>query len=332
MPVRGASGATIVAEFNGLRDPWLIAAWPGMGNVAVGAAAYLIAKLGAGLVHEIPPDGVFDLQSIDVREGIARAGRVPRSMFFEWRNPQGPRDLLIFIGEAQPPVQGHTFCHRLLDYAQQRGVKRLFTFAALATQLHPSNQPRVFGVTTHPALLDDLRRVEATLLKDGQISGLNGVLLAAGAERSMPGICLLGELPYFAVGVPNPRASQAVLEALAMLSGVPLDFADLKRQGDQVEQGLLQMLERMQEAAQAQGAELNVESADEGDDDEEAAVSGNGSTASALDDAARQRIEALFQAADHDRSKAFPLKQELDRLGVFKDYENRFLDLFKKAD
>ncbi len=303
-----------------------------MGNVAVGAAAYLIAKLGAGLIHEIPPEGVFDVQHIEVREGIARAGRVPRSMFFEWRNPKGPHDLLVFIGEAQPPLQGRAFCHRLLDYAQQRGVKRLFTFAALATQLHPSNQPRVFGVTTHAALLDELRRVEAMLLKEGQISGLNGVLLAAGAERHIPGMCLLGELPFFAAGVPNPRASQAVLEAFSTIAGVAVDFTELKQQGDAVEQGLLQMLEKMQEAAQAQGAELNVESANDDDHEEDRGAPEDGSRPAALDDATRQRIEGLFQAADQDRAKAFALKQELDRLGVFKRFENRFLDLFRKAD
>jgi len=44
----------------------------------------------------------------------------------------------------------------------------------------------------------------------------------------------------------------------------------------------------------------------------------------------RQRIEKLFDQAAKDRSKAFELKQELDRLGVFKEYEDRFLDLFKK--
>jgi hypothetical protein len=44
----------------------------------------------------------------------------------------------------------------------------------------------------------------------------------------------------------------------------------------------------------------------------------------------RQRIEGLFEQAVKGRSKAFELKQELDRLGVFKEYEDRFLDLFKK--
>jgi uncharacterized protein len=321
-----------VAEPNGLRDPWLVAAWPGMGNVAVSAAAYLIAKLGAGLVHEIPSAGVFDLNHIDVREGVAKPGRVPRSMFFQWRNPNGPHDLLVFIGEAQPPAHGLAFCHRLLDYAQTRGIKRLFTFAALATQLHPSNHPRVFGVTTHQPLLDDLRRVESLLLKEGQISGLNGVLLAAGAERNLPGICLLGELPFFAAGVPNPKASQAVLEAFATMAGVEIDFTELRAQADAVEQALLQMLEKMQEAARQQGEELDIQSAEEEEEGTAERTAGDGSPAAALDEATRRRIEKLFEHANHDKSKAFALKQELDRLGVFKEYEDRFLDLFKKAD
>jgi hypothetical protein len=45
-----------------------------------------------------------------------------------------------------------------------------------------------------------------------------------------------------------------------------------------------------------------------------------------------QRIEQLFTQAREDRSKAYELKRELDRLKIFADYENRFLDLFKKPD
>ena len=45
-----------------------------------------------------------------------------------------------------------------------------------------------------------------------------------------------------------------------------------------------------------------------------------------------QRIERLFKQVKQDRSKAYELKGVLDRLGVFKDYEDRFLDLFKKPE
>jgi len=43
-----------------------------------------------------------------------------------------------------------------------------------------------------------------------------------------------------------------------------------------------------------------------------------------------ERIEQLFEQARENRSNAYELKRELDRLEIFKDYEDRFLDLFKK--
>src|SRR3954463_5507166 len=125
-----------MADATQLRDPWLIAAWPGMGNVAVVGAGYMIVKLGAQLVYEMPARELFDIPHIDVKDGLASPGHMPRCMFFEWRNPNAGRDLLIFIGEAQPTVGGYGLCHRAVDYATQRGVKRLCTFAAMASQMH----------------------------------------------------------------------------------------------------------------------------------------------------------------------------------------------------
>lgn len=319
-----------------LRDPWLIAVWPGMGSVALGAGGYLVSKLGARLVHELPARDLFDIQQIEVKDGVASIGRLPRSMFLEYRNPGDGPDLLIFLGEAQPPNRGYSCCHMLLDYAAQRGVMRIITFAAMATQLHPSNDPRVFGVATDKAALPDLKQRGVEVLEEGQISGLNGVLLAAGMERSIPGICLLGELPFFAVGVPNPKASQAVLRIFTKMVGVEIDFTEIAEQAKAVEQGLLQLLEKMQDAAQQQAEsegegfsvpEFNVE--EEAESGEEASAAERGPS---LDYAARHRIESLFHEARQDRTKAFRLKQELDRLGVFEQYEDRFLDLFKKGE
>jgi hypothetical protein len=45
-----------------------------------------------------------------------------------------------------------------------------------------------------------------------------------------------------------------------------------------------------------------------------------------------RRIEQLFGQAQKDRAQAYELKHELDRLGVYREYEDRFLDLFKKPD
>jgi uncharacterized protein len=55
-------------------------------------------------------------------------------------------------------------------------------------------------------------------------------------------------------------------------------------------------------------------------------------TTAAPSAADREHIESLFTAAKQNRSRAYELKQELDRLGLFHEFEDRFLDLFKEPD
>src|SRR3954454_16803024 len=126
-----------------LTKPWLVAAWPGMGHVAVSAGYYLMAKLGMHLLAEFPAQELFDVGHVEVKDGIIRAGRLPRSRFFVWRDPDGRHDLVVFIGEAQPPLGKFTFCRWLLEYVRGLGVERVFTFAAMATRMHPSHDARV---------------------------------------------------------------------------------------------------------------------------------------------------------------------------------------------
>lgn len=325
-----------MAEGNELRDPWLVAVWPGMGQVAMLAGTFLVQQLEAQPVAELSAKEFFEVQDVDVKNGVASASPLPQSMFFEWRDPRGQRDLLIFIGHAQPSTGGYVLCQKLVDYAVQRGVRRFFTFAAMANpQLQLGVTPKVYVAATNLPTLRAVRRSHVELLKEGQISGLNGVLLAAGAERGMRGACLLGELPYFAGGVLNPRAARAVLEVFAELAGLELDYKDLDRRAVEVEQELKQWLERMSRAAGEAASELGEEWKHDASDDED---DGGGEATPGdpeeprIDERTRRNLERLFDRASQDRSKAFELKQELDRLGVFSIYENRFLDLFRKAE
>lgn len=325
-----------MAEGNELRDPWLVAVWPGMGHVALLAGTYLVQQLEAQPVAELSAKEFFEVQDVEVKNGLAAPAKLPQSVFFEYRDPRGQRDLLIFVGQAQPSSGGYVLCQKIVEYAVQRGVKRFFTFAAMATQLELGTKPKVFAAATSAPTLRAVRRAKAEVLAEGQISGLNGVLLAAGAERGLQGTCLLGELPFFAVTVPNPRAARAVLEVFSDVSRLELDFTDLDRQAKQIEQELKQLLERMRraanEAAGEPGEEWKEDTDDEDDDGGDSTPSGEEASEPSLDARTLRRIERLFERASQDRSKALELKQELDRLGVFSQYEDRFLDLFRKAE
>jgi uncharacterized protein len=301
-----------------LTHPWLIAVWPGMGHVALNAGFYLLSKLGMDVAAELEAGELFDIDHVEVKEGLIQPARRPRNRFFVWVDPEGKRDLVVFLGEAQPPIGKYPFCRQLIAYARKVGVERVLTFAAMATRMRPGQRSRVFGAATDEENLEELKRLELELVNEGQIGGLNGVLLGAAAEAGLPGACLLGEMPHVFTQLPFPKASLAVLEVFTTMSGLEIDFTELAEQAEVVEQQLAQLLSMAEGQDESPSGEEELPTPQPADDE-----------ALSAEDA--RRIEGLFEQASRHRSKAFELKRELDRLGVFKDYEDRFLDLFKKA-
>ena len=115
-----------MADAPPLKNPWLVAVWPGMGHVGITAGYYLMAKLEMQAFAELSVTGLFDIEHVEVKEGLIQSGALPRSRFFLWKDPDGKRDLIVFIGEAQPPVGKYSFCRQLIEHIQQLGVQRVF--------------------------------------------------------------------------------------------------------------------------------------------------------------------------------------------------------------
>jgi uncharacterized protein len=309
-----------VPENPELNHPWLVAVWPGMGHVALNAGVYLLVKLGMNLIAEFEASNLFDVDHVEVKEGIIQAGRRPRNRLFVWTDPKRRHDLLVFVGEAQPPMGKYAFCRQLIAHGRQLGVERVFTFAAMATQIRPGDRSRLFGAATDREALAELKRLELEILEDGHIGGLNGLLLGAAAEDGVHGACLLGEMPSVLAQLPFPKASLAILEAFTAITGIDLDLTELSDQADAMEQQLRELVARLEQTYGQEYAGGEETYGPEAGEEERIGL------------ADRQRIDGLFKQATKDRSQAFQLKQELDRLGVFKEYEDRFLDLFKKPD
>lgn len=343
-----------------LTDPWLLAVWPGMGNVALGAGSYLVEKLDVQPLFTIPTGDFFDLGQVQVHNGVVGPARFPENRLFGWKNPSGGRDLVIFVGEAQPSTRGYAFCEGLLRAAQGLGVKRVFTFASMVTPQHPSAPSRTFAVATSEALLDDVRRLDPNVgvLTEGAISGLNGTLLAAAAAQGLEGVGLLAEVPQIAANVPYLKAAYAVLTVFNRLAGVSLDLGDLAKQAARVEKGLLQLIQQLGAmAAQVQQSVAGVEAQgtvgeqaqtnddhDADEDDEPDLREQRARDAQGRPDPDAEEgqvglppdvvahIEELFLAAASDRQRALELKELLDEHDAFKDYEDRFLNLFRRRE
>ena len=320
LPIRHAANSTILMrQENKKNRPWMVAVWPGMGHVAISAGYYLMAKLGMQYLSEFAPSAVFDVDYALIKSGIVQKTQRPRSRFFLWKAPEGKRDIIVFIGEAQPPQGKFELCEKLIDFAREHDVERIYTFAAMATDMHPNNESRIFAAATDKEALEELDRPEVRVLNEGHIGGLNGVLLAAAVDKDMQGICLLGEMPQMFAQVPFPKASLAVLQLFAEMAEVALDFSELEAQSETIERQLNEVLSNVEKKMGGQQEEPTEDFNLLREQEE-------------LPDVDRERIESLFIEAEKDRSQAYELKSELDRLGVFDEFEDRFLDLFKRSE
>src|SRR5690242_3247091 len=218
-----------------------------MGAVAQLSASYLAQALGARPMVELAVGEHFGAAGVQVREGVLQPLRRPRTLMLEARLSDAPRDIVVLLGESQPTTGERRYCEQVLVKARETCISRVFTFAAMATTGSPASAPRVFAASTDPQLLGPMREQGAELLREGEIGGMNGYFLGLAAEFGLPGVCLLGEIPFFASNVPNPKGAAAVLRVFSKIARIPIDLGPLERQGVEVERQLLALQKHVEE-------------------------------------------------------------------------------------
>ncbi|MGA2671284.1 MAG: PAC2 family protein [Dehalococcoidia bacterium] len=223
----------------------MIASWPGIGDVSLTAAKYLVEKLNAVEIGEIEPVNFFEPVGVTVRDNLVESPRFPESKFYYWQYPKAGKGLVIFIGEEQPAFKGYELVNCVLDVAQRLKVSRVYSCAAAVTRIHHSEEMKVWGAATNSDLVDELSKHNVILRGNLRIAGLNGLILGMAQERGMEGICLLGEVPSYATQIANPKASLAVLGILTKMLGVTVDLAELGHLAERVDEEMDRIAKRV---------------------------------------------------------------------------------------
>lgn len=230
-----------------LKEPHLLAAWPGIGNVAMIVATHLLKNLEFKELGEIEPSYFFDPIGVLVKDSLVEEPQFPQSQFYYWKNRNGEHDLIIFIGDDQPSAKGYELAHVVLDVAKRFGVGRVYTCAAALSRMHHTETPRVWGAATENETVEELLKYGLMPRSNFQIAGLNGLLLGVAKERDVEAVCLLGEVPQYASQIQNPMAALAVVKVLSRVLNIELDTAELAQIAAETNERLKQM------AAEAMG-------------------------------------------------------------------------------
>jgi uncharacterized protein len=304
-----------------LRNPDLIVAWPGMGEVAMRAANYLIEKLKAELFAEIPGQDFYYLSESIVHNGILSLAELPHSRFYSWKNRQGKNDLIIFVSNTQPDLdKAEEYSNRIIALAKSFKARNVVSFAAMPQAIDHAQRPVVWGASTSDVLNQFIQKHGVRLLSEGEISGMNGLFLGIAKREGLQGFCLLGEIPLYTIQIENPKASHALLEVFCRVYSLRIDFSELAEQSHAMEEQINSLLDYLK---------VGPSPGPIGEEEIEK-IKKSLSQLTKLPGSIHEKIEKLFSLSKQDISKANELKSELDKWNVYKDYEDRFLDLFKQ--
>lgn len=305
---------------SGSRAPVLIAGWPGMGQVGLGACDYLREKLGAALFAQIDVSAYHQPDALTVENGLGRMPDPPKQDLYYSKEPP----LFIFEGDTQLNGEpGLKLAAELIDLVHRHGAETVYTGAAYAMPVSFRQRPEIYGAATDEHLKAGFAALGVEPLKEGRISGLNGLLLGLAAQRGLPAACLLATMPQYAIEAPNPKASRALIQVFQRILNTNVDMAEIDEAVRVADRMFKEFEAKVNEAIQQLKQNLGPHS--EGHEGEEQEPDDRPEPHDLM-----ERVEELFDEAQHDRAKAVILKQELDRWGLFNLYEDRFLDLFEK--
>ena len=312
-----------------LRKPYMVVAWPGMGEVAFKVGSVLVEKLRAEEFGVIRPDKFFHLTGSVVRDGILDVPSLPESAFYYWKHPvsrkqKDPRDLIVFLSNAQPDLAlAEEYARSILMVARLFKVSTIISLASMPQPIDHLQQPSVWAAATSDDMREAMRDFNLHLLSEAQISGMNGLFLGLAKREGFKGICLLGEIPLYTIQIENPKAALAVLDVLTSMVGIGIDTDDLIEQSRSMELEINKLMEYFKTGRHgSRPAPIG--------EDEIERIKKALSQLTRLPASVKDRIEKLFSLSGNDPTRAVELKAELDKWSVYKEYEDRFLDLFRK--
>jgi len=248
-----------------LEKPILLATWPGIGRIGIIAIDYLRKAIKAEEFGQIEPWDFFYPKKVSIRAGQLEDLKFPSSKFYFTRTDK--KDLVLFIGEEQPTGGGYAnggkayqLANLVLDVAQKFDCQRVYTSGAAVAPIHHTARPGVWAVPNTKRLIDEVKEYDNTIIMSeiegregqGNISGLNGLLLGVAKRRGLDAVCLLGEIPFYLQSpvplsrpIVYPKASKSVLEVLSQILEIRIDLSGLDDSAHRVEEKIEELYKQI---------------------------------------------------------------------------------------
>jgi len=217
--VDGLGQRVLVIAFDG---------WNDAGEAASAAVAHLRTTADYESVYAVDPELYFDYQY--TRPHVRLAADGSRELVWPdatlWRPPhgaEGPR--LWLLTGVEPARAWQAFAAELVDAALSEDITGIVALGSMMSDVPHTRPISVFSGSDNEQLRTTLSLDRPTY--EGPV-GILSVLSAAAEEAGIPTVALWASVPHYVAGhTPSPKATLALLDRLADLSGAALDRGQL---------------------------------------------------------------------------------------------------------
>jgi len=221
------------------RNPALVVCWEGdAGQLGSGVLEYIRRQLGARPFCEIDPVEFFPLSGVGVESDVVQ---FPESTFYGVPD----RDLVLFYGSI-PRYEWFRFLNLVVDVAEECHAREIYTIGGMIA-LSPHTAPRDFWATFGtPEIKQSLQPYGLSRELDfetppGGRPTLNSFMLWTAKRRDLPGANLWVPVPFYMVGVKDPKSHKRVLDFMDSRLRLGLDLAGIEAEIARQEESLAQL-------------------------------------------------------------------------------------------
>jgi predicted ATP-grasp superfamily ATP-dependent carboligase len=316
-----------------LENPYLICGWPSIGMLGYYIVNYIVSELKPDIFAEIDYEEYTIPHNAIVENGIIYSLPQIQNKIYYLKTQK--HDFLFLVGDIEPSLYNmQKLAKDVVVFLQHLNLEMIITFASIPSNILHTDEPKIYIAKTSseiqlPTKIENLKK-----LNFGIIEGMNGVLLTTAKEFDINGVCFLSEIPFYTMDMINPQAAEKILNILNQIFSLNIKLDKVKQDIIFMDERIKTTFTNLNEKAQMLFSQIQ----DFNKTYNKKYSSSSGITFEelkkrikfSLPESAKNKINELFKLASENIEYARQLKQELDRWGVYKEYEDRFLSLFLK--
>jgi len=228
--------------------------WMDGGDVSTGTVEWLAGAVDGRQIATIDPEGYYisnfpgsmEMSAlfrphVEIVEGEIQALSEPiNTLMVDEKNR-----LLLFSGK-EPNLNWRGFADRLLGFAEQAGVTRIYFVGSYAGMVPHTREPRLSTTVSEPGMKEELSAFGLRLANYEGPGSFSTYLMTRVRGRGIGMASVVAEIPSYIQGT-NPKCIEAVIRKLVAILGLSVDFDELRGVTDAWEQRLNEVLQGKEE-------------------------------------------------------------------------------------